>query len=107
MHTHWLLEAGHLGHLTVDGDVNSQFLPEKFRQRATIPQIDPISNTAISLLVHRFAIDDPIEALRSGNRRGEPDLLVRRLLVQDVGADPGLVDSQDASLYRKDILAKL
>lgn len=88
----------HLRDFAVNRHINAQLLPNQPRERAAIPKVDPISNAAIGLLVHRLALDDPVEALGAGDGRRQPDLLVGRLLVQDVGADATLVDSEDAGL---------
>lgn len=44
------------------------------------------------------ALNDPVIALWAGPRRREPDLLVRRLLVDHVGAVGPEADREDASL---------
>ena len=42
--------------------------------------------------------DHPIESLRSRDRRADPDLLVRRLLVEDIGALVRNGDFENAGL---------
>ena len=41
---------------------------------------------ALLLLIHPIALDDPVIPLGPGDGRTEPDLLVRGLFVEDVGA---------------------
>lgn len=48
--------------------------------------------------MHAVALDDPVIPLRPGDGRAEPDLLVRGLFVQDVGADCRDRDVEDAGL---------
>lgn len=50
------------------------------------------------LLVHAVALDDPVVPLGPGDGRAEPDLFVGGLFVEDVGADCGDGDVEDAGL---------
>lgn len=56
--------------------------------------------TRVLLLKDAITLDNPVVPLRPGDGRAEPDLLVRRLLVQDVSADCGDGDVEDAGLDR-------
>ena len=69
--------------LVVNADVNAQLFPNDVGEGASIPHVHPVSNPTAFLEVHAFLCDDPIEALRSGYRGAEPDLLVWGLLVED------------------------
>ena len=71
--------------LIVDTDVNAQLFPEDLSERAAIPHVYPVADATTLLEVHALLCHDPVEALRSGNRGAEPDLLVRGLLVQNEG----------------------
>ena len=75
-----------------------QFLPQHIRQARPIPQIHPILILASLLLVHRRAQNHEIEPLRPAYGRGEPDLLVGWLFVEDVGSGGGCLDCEDAGL---------
>lgn len=48
--------------------------------------------------MHVIALDNPIVPLRPGDGRAEPDLLVRWLLVEHIGAERGNGDVQNTSL---------
>lgn len=52
----------------------------------------------ILLLVHLIALDDPVVALRPGDGRAQPDLLVGGLLVEDVGANAWGDNVEDTGL---------
>lgn len=52
----------------------------------------------VLLLVHAITLDNPVVPLGAGDRRAEPDLLVGRLLVQDISADSRNSDVEDAGL---------
>jgi hypothetical protein len=78
-------------------DVYAQLLPENLGQRATIPHVDPVALSTTLLGVHALFLHNPVESLRSGDGRTEPDLLVRGLLVEHIVVLLGL-DFEDASL---------
>lgn len=77
---------------------NAQLLPQQFGQTTPIPQINPVALSTAFLLMHALAVKHPIVPLRAGRRAGEPDLFVRWLFVDDVGAGVGDGDGEDAGL---------
>lgn len=83
--------------IVVDTNIHAQFFPKDLSQRAAVPQIYPVTMAGALLEVHALLCDDPVESFRSGDGRAEPDLLVRRLLVQHVAVFFGL-DFENTSL---------
>lgn len=86
--------------LFVPGDVHAEtkLLPQNLLQRATVPKVNPFAHSRTLLFVHALALDRPVEALRAGDGRREPDLLVGRLLVKYVGSVGWVGDVEDAGL---------
>ena len=82
----------------VNRHIHTQLSPQQVIQRGPIPQIHPIARPTPLLLMLTFARHDVIEALRTRGRRAQPDLLVRRLFVEDVGSNRGKGDVENASL---------
>lgn len=72
--------------LSVTPHHDAQFPPQQARQRRPVPQIHPFPLPAPLLLVLALTLDHIIVAFRARDGRAEPDLLVRRLLVEDVGS---------------------
>jgi hypothetical protein len=89
---------------TLDGSItpselDAQLFADHVGERGAVAQIYPIPFATALFLVHRFARDDPVEALRSGDGRAEPYLLVRGLLVEHICVVLGLyVDFEDTGL---------
>jgi hypothetical protein len=88
----------HLLLMPADVHAETELFPQDLLQRATIPKVDPVALSRALLFVHAFALDRPVEALRAGDWRREPDLLVGRLLVKHVGSVGWVGDVQDAGL---------
>jgi len=76
----------------------SQFLVKKLIDGGAIPNVDPVAARSILLVRLRVAEDDIVVALGARSGRGEPDLLVRWLLVDDIGARGATVQRDDAGL---------
>jgi hypothetical protein len=57
--------------LFMPGDVHAEtkLFPQDLLQRATIPEVNPLSDSRAFLLVHAFTLDRPVEALRAGDWR--------------------------------------
>lgn len=86
-------------HVVVHLVVDTQLLADDVGQRGAVSQVDPVAHATALLCILPFLEDDPVEALGTGDWRAEPDLLVRRLLVEHVAELPGdEVDSEDAGL---------
>jgi hypothetical protein len=80
-----LAQSGlHLLFMTADVHAESKLLPQDLLQRTTVSDVDPLAFSGALLVVHALALDRPVEALGSRQRRREPDLLVGRLLVEHV-----------------------
>ena len=79
-------------------DSDSQLLSQQRNQTGTISKINPVSSGAALFAAHVVTPDDPVEALRAGDGRREPDLPVRGLLVEDIGAVGGKSNVQNSSL---------
>ena len=67
-------------------DRDTKLLPQQLGQPSSVPQVDPFADTSTLLVVHTLVRNSPVEAFRARDGRGQPDLLVWRLLVEDVGA---------------------
>lgn len=63
---------------------DAELLSEQLSQAGAVSQVDPIALAAALLVVHAISSHYPVEAFRTGNRSREPNLLVRRLLVENV-----------------------
>jgi len=66
-------------------DRDTELLPQQLGQPSSVPQVNPFADTSTLLVVHTLMRNSPVEAFRTGDGRGQPDLLVWRLLVEDVG----------------------
>ena len=64
--------------------INANLTKQQRAQRAHIPQVNPITRTGTFLRILPLIQIHIIVSLRSGNGRGQPDLLVRGLLVDDI-----------------------
>ena len=73
-------------------DSDAQLLSQQTDQARTVPEIDPVTTGTSLLASHVIALDDPIEPLGARYRAAEPDLLVRWLLVEDIGSSWGKSD---------------
>lgn len=62
---------------------------EELIDGAPITQVHPVADGGVLLLGLALAVDDVVVALGTGNGRGEPDLLVGGLFVDDIRADFG------------------
>ena len=94
-----LAQSGlHLLLMTTDIHTETKLFPQDLLQRASIPNVDPFALSRALLVVHAFALDCPVEALGSGQGRRQPDLLVRRLLVEYVGSVGREGDVENAGL---------
>jgi hypothetical protein len=69
--------------------INTDLRQQQLIQRTPIPQIQPFPTPRALLRILPLARQDEVVALGSGDGRGEPDLFVGWLLVQDVGAGGG------------------
>lgn len=82
------------------GKINVELLKEQLVYRRVIAEIHPNTRTSALLLTLAVAQNDIIVTFRSGLGRREPDLLVRRLLVDYIGTDiRSEVDCQNAGLW--------
>ena len=80
-----LAQSGlHLLFVATDVYAESKLLPQNLLQRTAVSDVDPLALSGALLVVHALALDCPVEALGSRQRRREPDLLVGRLLVEHV-----------------------
>jgi len=79
---------------------NTQLLPQHIRQARAVPQVHPVLILAALLLIHRRAEHHEVEPFRPAYGRGEPNLLVGGLFVEDVGTGGGSFDCEDAGLKR-------
>ena len=83
---------------------NPQLPPQQPRQRAPVPQVYPPApffplRRPLSIAVFLSVIGrHVVVALGPAERGGKPDLLVRRLFVQDVGAVGREGEGEDAGL---------
>ena len=77
---------------------NAQLFSQQCRQTTPIPQINPVALSRTFLFIHTLPVEDPVEPLWAGSRAAQPDLLVRGLFVDDVGAGVGEGDGEDAGL---------
>lgn len=66
---------------------------------AAVAQVHPVADGRVLLLGLALAVDDVVVALGARDGRREPDLLVGGLFVEDVGADLGEGDVEDAGLF--------
>lgn len=80
---------------------NPDFLPQQLRQITPISEIHPLALPTAFFLVLPFAVEHPVVPLRAGYGRREPDLLVGRLFVDDVGALRGERKGDDAGLGKR------
>lgn len=95
-----LAQSGfHLLLVTTDVYAESKLLPQDLLQRASVSDVDPLALSGALLVVHALTLDRPVEALGSGQRRREPNLLVGGLLVEYVGSVGRKGDVQDAGLH--------
>lgn len=65
---------------------NPELLVQKMRELRAIAQIYPFAASSALFLMHALPRQDPVEALGTRQRRRQPDLLIGRLLVEDVRA---------------------
>lgn len=78
-----------------------QLCVQNICQVRPITEVYPLSTDIIPsafFLGHLVALDNPVEPLGAGYWRAEPYLLVRGLLVEDVGADPRNDDVENSGL---------
>ena len=87
--------------------IKPQLLPQQLGQRTPISQVDPeAAGRSVIATVNGTIVfvglgvrgDHPVVAFGAGHRGGEPDLVVGRLFVEDVGAVFGVGDCEDAGL---------
>lgn len=90
-----------------NSEVDSELLAEQARHGAAVAQVHPVAGRRILLLVLTLAPEDVVEALGAGYWRGEPDLLVGGLLVDDVGAGVGEGEGQDSGLWVGGLLSAI
>lgn len=81
-----------------ESQIDADLLDEEVVERRAVLEVDPGAGAGALLLGLAVAEDDPVVALGPGPRRRQPDLLVRRLLVQHVGAVRREDEGQDAGL---------
>lgn len=79
-------------------DSDTHLFPQQLSKTGAIPQVDPVADTALPLGIHGLAHNNPVEALGTSDGRTQPDLLVGRLFVQDIGAVGWEDDVEDAGL---------
>ena len=65
-------------------EIHARLLQQHIVQRRVVPHVEPIAHLGLVLAVSR---EDVVVPLGARERGREPDLLVRGLLVYDVGAD--------------------
>jgi hypothetical protein len=66
--------------------IDANFRVQQFRQCASVTKVHPVCLSSSFLRVLPFTQDHVVEAFGTRFRRREPDLLVGRLLVDNVGA---------------------
>lgn len=74
------------GRTSLDTNRHTQLLSEQADQTRAVPQVDPVTDGAALLGIHACVLDDPVKSFWAGYWGAQPDLLVRRLLVEDVGS---------------------
>lgn len=80
-------------------DINVELIEEQLVYSRVVAQIHPLARTSALLFVLAVTQDDIVVAFRASLGRRQPDLLVGRLLVDDVNTDiRSEVDGQNASL---------
>jgi hypothetical protein len=68
-------------------EVDARFLEKHLTKGGLVPHAEPGVRASVLLVLLGFSDHNVVEPLGTGNGRREPDLLVGRLLVDDVGAD--------------------
>lgn len=81
-----------------EGQVDVELPDEEVVHGGAVAQVDPVADGGVLLLGLALAVDDVVVALGARHGRGQPDLLVGGLLVDDVGADAGEGHVEDAGL---------
>ena len=86
--------------LSVDqADVNPDLLSQQVVQGRAVPKVHPVARRSVLLLVLALAEDNIIVALGARFGRRQPDLLIGRLLVDDICAMVGTEsEGEDAGL---------
>lgn len=82
-------------------NLHTHLPPQQPTQRTPIPQIHPLPLSLLPSFPDPPLISHPIIALGTADRRREPDLLVGRLFVEDVGTVGGENEGEDAGLLGK------
>lgn len=79
--------------------IDTNFIQQQVVQRGTISQIDPLPWSCPLFCILTLTCNHEVVALWAGSRRWKPDLLIGRLLVDDVRADGWKCEGKNSSLY--------
>lgn len=73
-----------LGRTTLNTNSHTQLLSKQTDQTRAVPQVDPVTDGTALLGIHACVLDDPVKSFWAGYWGAQPNLLVWRLLVEDV-----------------------